>query len=117
MTFATETEAKAVGKVSTGVPEACSCTPPLAGNRSANSAPFTPTSTAPAANSALAPWATTWMSLPVFENPKSPFSVTNPPNDASNPVATTAAMLASTFNGALTAPTVTRVSTASAVLL
>ena len=117
MTFATETEAKAVGRVSTGVPEACNCTPPWAGSITANSAPVTPTSTPPAVSSALAPWATTWMSLPVFENPKSPFSVTNPPNDASNPIATTAAVLASTFNGALTAPTVTRVSTASAVLL
>ena len=57
------------------------------------------------------------MSLPDFENPKSPFSVTNPPSDASNPLTNTAAVLAPTVNGALTAPTVTRVSTALVVLL
>ena len=57
------------------------------------------------------------MSLPVFENPKSPVSVTNPPSNALNPFTDTAAVLAPTFNGALTAPIVTRVSTASAVLL
>ena len=57
------------------------------------------------------------MSAPDFEKPKSPFSVTKPPSEAWNPVATTAAVLAPTFNGALTVPTVRRVSTASAVLL
>ena len=57
------------------------------------------------------------MSAPVFENPKSPFRVTNPPNEASNPVTTTAAVLAPTVSGALTAPTVTFRSTAVAVLL
>ena len=101
MTFATETEAKVVGRVSTGVPEACNCTPPLTVSHRANSALVTPTSTPPAVNSALAPWATTWMSSPCFRKPKLPASLTKPPNWALIPSINTAVVLSTAFSAAL----------------
>ena len=57
------------------------------------------------------------MSLPVFENPKSPFSVAKLASDAWNPITDTTAVLAATVSGALTTPTVIIRSTAVAVLL